>query len=42
MDIKSINYFDMLLQTHFTYFSSYIKKLNNLKIHKFLTNFNHI
>ena len=32
----------MVIQTHFTYFYLLYKYLNNLKIHKFLTNFNNI
>ena len=32
----------MLFQTHFIYFNSSIYKLNNLKMYKFLINFNYI
>ena len=31
----------LLLQTHFVYFNSSIKRLNNLNIHKILINFNY-
>ena len=40
--IKSINYFYIFFQTHLTYSNFSIIKLNNLKIYKFLTNFNYI
>lgn len=32
----------MLLQMHFTYLNSSTQRLNNLNMHKFFTNFNHI
>ena len=41
-NLKSINYFYMLFQTNFTYFNSSIQRLNNLKIHEFLINFDYI
>ena len=42
IDLKSINYFYMLFQTRLTYFSFSMERSNNLKIYKFLTNFNYI
>ena len=42
IDLKLINYFYTLLQTHLTYFPTFKERLNNLKLHKFLTNFNYI
>ena len=36
-----VNNFYMLTQTHLTYFNYFIKILNNLKILKFLTNYNY-
>ena len=37
--INKLSY--LLLQTHFNYFS-FNKKVNNLKVYKFLINFNYI
>ena len=42
IELKLINYFQTLLQTHLTYFFTSKERLNNLKLHKFFTNFNYI
>ena len=39
-NLKLINYFYMLLHTHFIYFNLSMQRLNNLKMHKFINNFN--
>ena len=42
IDLKLINYFHMVLQTHFIYLFFNIYKLNNFKIYKFVVNFHYI
>ena len=38
IDLKLIKYFYVLLQTNISYFTSFMQRLNNLKIYKFLIN----
>ena len=42
IDLNLINYFYILIQIHFIYFNFSMQILNNLKIYKFLINFNYI
>ena len=42
IDIKLINYCYILLQIHFIHYPFFVELLDNLKIHKFLINFNDI